>query len=187
MSELETMRRAIQSYANFSTLDLHSSAQIQRDLLAIAGQAHHHRSSLGSDACLVCKRDLRDPVHIREQCPVSPGIRAEDVLPDEPVRELPRIRSKQWAGRCDAVLPDDDLCEDCPPRNYPTDKTRCSSCPRRSSPSARPVMYTRLKDISALLNNLLAEEYLPDHYRATVAVELVSANEALRAADGEAA
>lgn len=23
-----------------------------------------------------------------------------------------------------------DLCSDCPPANYPTDKTRCSDCPR---------------------------------------------------------
>lgn len=24
------------------------------------------------------------------------------------------------------------LCSDCPPENYPTDKTRCLSCPRRT-------------------------------------------------------
>jgi len=23
------------------------------------------------------------------------------------------------------------LCEDCPPEGYPTDKTRCATCPRR--------------------------------------------------------
>lgn len=27
------------------------------------------------------------------------------------------------------------LCEDCPPVGYPTDKTRCTPCPRRSVPS----------------------------------------------------
>ena len=26
-------------------------------------------------------------------------------------------------------------CEDCPPADYPTDKTRCAECPRRTSPS----------------------------------------------------
>ena len=27
-----------------------------------------------------------------------------------------------------------ELCEDCPPSDYPTDKTRCSECPRRAPP-----------------------------------------------------
>lgn len=26
-------------------------------------------------------------------------------------------------------------CSDCPPSNYPTDKTRCAPCPRRSAPT----------------------------------------------------
>ena len=26
----------------------------------------------------------------------------------------------------------DDLCDDCPPVGYPTDKTRCLPCPRRT-------------------------------------------------------
>lgn len=26
----------------------------------------------------------------------------------------------------------DELCEDCPPLGYPTDKTRCLPCPRRT-------------------------------------------------------
>lgn len=30
------------------------------------------------------------------------------------------------------VLPGD-LCEDCPPAGYPTDKTRCLECPRRTT------------------------------------------------------
>jgi len=80
MSELETMRRAIQSYANHAPLDLHRPAQIQRDLLAIAGQAHYHRASIGSDACLVCKRDLRDPVHLRDR-PTSDYSTRMEVLP----------------------------------------------------------------------------------------------------------
>jgi len=29
------------------------------------------------------------------------------------------------------------LCEDCPPQDYPTDKTRCSSCPRRKPAAAQ--------------------------------------------------
>jgi hypothetical protein len=28
--------------------------------------------------------------------------------------------------------PEESLCEDCPPVGYPTDKTRCTPCPRRS-------------------------------------------------------
>jgi hypothetical protein len=28
------------------------------------------------------------------------------------------------------------VCEDCPPRGYPTDKTRCSPCPRRTMTDA---------------------------------------------------
>lgn len=27
-----------------------------------------------------------------------------------------------------------ELCEDCPPVNYPTDATRCGPCPRRTTP-----------------------------------------------------
>jgi hypothetical protein len=29
------------------------------------------------------------------------------------------------------------LCADCPPVGYPTDKTRCTSCPHRESSDAR--------------------------------------------------
>jgi hypothetical protein len=29
------------------------------------------------------------------------------------------------------------LCEDCPPRGYPTDKTRCEPCPRREQPETK--------------------------------------------------
>lgn len=31
------------------------------------------------------------------------------------------------------VLPPETLCSDCPPVGYPTDKTRCSPCPRRNA------------------------------------------------------
>jgi hypothetical protein len=31
------------------------------------------------------------------------------------------------------VTPSDDLCEDCPPIGYPTDRTRCLPCPRRAT------------------------------------------------------
>lgn len=30
-----------------------------------------------------------------------------------------------------ATEPSRELCSDCPPRDYPTDKTRCAECPRR--------------------------------------------------------
>lgn len=33
-----------------------------------------------------------------------------------------------WAS---ATLPSRELCEDCPPVDYPTDETRCLPCPRR--------------------------------------------------------
>lgn len=32
--------------------------------------------------------------------------------------------------------PEPSLCEDCPPVGYPTDKTRCTPCPRRSADEA---------------------------------------------------
>jgi hypothetical protein len=31
-----------------------------------------------------------------------------------------------------------DLCSDCPPAGYPTDKTRCAECPRRSPDTRQP-------------------------------------------------
>ena len=30
-----------------------------------------------------------------------------------------------------------ELCDDCPPLGYPTDKTRCLECPRRTPPEGR--------------------------------------------------
>lgn len=55
---------AIRRYANHQPLDVKSPREIQRELLAIAGDEHVHVAST-SDACLICGRDLRDDVHIR--------------------------------------------------------------------------------------------------------------------------
>ena len=47
----------------------------------------------------------------------------------------------------------DDLCEDCPPVGYPTDKTRCGPCPRRSRPTkAQPAEQAveRLRELRSL-------------------------------------
>lgn len=35
----------------------------------------------------------------------------------------------------DRALTEAELCADCPPTGYPTDKTRCAPCPRRSDKS----------------------------------------------------
>ena len=39
------------------------------------------------------------------------------------------------------------LCSDCPPSDYPTDKTRCWSCPRRAKPMEKPKFTTEPKPI----------------------------------------
>lgn len=36
-----------------------------------------------------------------------------------------------------------ELCGDCPPLNYPTDITRCASCPRRADAVPLPPIFTR--------------------------------------------
>ena len=44
-------------------------------------------------------------------------------------------KAKAEAGQeigAGALARDPDLCSDCPPDEYPTDKTRCSPCPRRN-------------------------------------------------------
>lgn len=46
-----------------------------------------------------------------------------------------------------------DLCSDCPPRGYPTDRTRCSACPRlsigdRVLPAPKPKLDVRPKSWS---------------------------------------
>lgn len=38
-------------------------------------------------------------------------------------------------GLFDETTDADELCEDCPPHDYPTDDTRCSMCPRRANPT----------------------------------------------------
>lgn len=54
---------AIRHYASHATLDLLHPSEIQRDLRAIAGERHMHRKSIGSDACDLCGRDLRNEIH----------------------------------------------------------------------------------------------------------------------------
>ena len=56
---------ALRRYASHAPLDLLSPRELQADLLAIAGNKHMHRASIGSDACWICGRDLRDAVHER--------------------------------------------------------------------------------------------------------------------------
>jgi hypothetical protein len=49
-------------------------------------------------------------------------------------REVPGryvYRGAQRGGLCLPTTASDQLCEDCPPVGYPTDKTRCTECPRR--------------------------------------------------------
>ena len=36
-----------------------------------------------------------------------------------------------------------ELCSDCPPLVYPTDATRCASCPRQANPAPLPPIFTR--------------------------------------------
>lgn len=61
------LKSALLAYAGQAPLDRLSPREIQRDLRAIAGQPHIHRASISSDQCWVCKRDLRDPIHLRKE------------------------------------------------------------------------------------------------------------------------
>lgn len=57
------------------------------------------------------------------------------VMP-EGCAEVADMRPTQQVAREDAPSPvaaGDELCEDCPPVDYPTDKTRCDPCPRRAT------------------------------------------------------
>lgn len=49
------------------------------------------------------------------------------------------------------------LCSDCPPVDYPTDKTRCAPCPRRAQPAAVPEVVVerepKIKGISWFSDN----------------------------------
>jgi len=64
--EQSRLCRAIGHYAHHAPLDLKSASEIQHDLMAICGEKHTHRRSIGSDACDLCGRDLRHEVHLRE-------------------------------------------------------------------------------------------------------------------------
>ena len=61
----EHLNEVIRRYASIQPLGLLSAGQIQQDLLAISGDRHAHRRSIGSDECLLCGRDLREEIHIR--------------------------------------------------------------------------------------------------------------------------
>lgn len=63
---VSTVSAALKRYASHQPLDLKTPREIQQDLLAIAGETHWHRASIGSDECLICGRDLRDSVHRRQ-------------------------------------------------------------------------------------------------------------------------
>ena len=67
-ADYERVTRAVRNYASHQPLDLMTPGDIQRDLLAIAGDKHRHRASIGSDDCLVCGRDLRHEVHLPDEC-----------------------------------------------------------------------------------------------------------------------
>lgn len=41
----------------------------------------------------------------------------------------------------------DELCDDCPPKGYPTDKTRCKTCPRRPDPHADQLARDVVRDM----------------------------------------
>lgn len=58
-----------------------------------------------------------------------------DHIQDENVRRELDAASEAFASRVpwddEPAENADGLCSDCPPANYPTDKTRCDPCPRR--------------------------------------------------------
>lgn len=64
---------------------------------------------------------------------VASAVRAERYIAmsaDEYLGTLnARIKGGDFSGR---VL-DEELCDDCPPRGYPTDDTRCRQCPNGSA------------------------------------------------------
>ncbi len=61
------MERALRRYAGFGSFEGRTLHQIQRDLLAIAGDQHiHDGRMIESDECFLCGRDLRADVHLRE-------------------------------------------------------------------------------------------------------------------------
>lgn len=66
------------------------------------------------------------------------GINMDMAAEDELARvwtKIDVIRAKQAAKPTGSALPignSEQLCGDCPPVGYPTDKTRCTPCPRRT-------------------------------------------------------
>ena len=53
---------------------------------------------------------------------------------------MPTVTSYKWCDDCDKLqmhtleggcICSNDMCEDCPPVGYPTEKTRCLECPRQ--------------------------------------------------------
>jgi len=62
-SDYHRVVEALRTYAAVQPLNLLKPGQIQDDLRAIAGDRHTHRRSIGSDRCLICRRDLCDPIH----------------------------------------------------------------------------------------------------------------------------
>ncbi len=61
------MERALRRYAGFGSFEGRTLGQLQRDLLAIAGDPHiHDGRMIGDDECFLCGRDLRADVHLRE-------------------------------------------------------------------------------------------------------------------------
>ena len=62
-ADYERLLSAIRRYASHQPLDLKTPSEIQADLLAIAGEPHRHKASVGDDSCLLCGRDLRNEIH----------------------------------------------------------------------------------------------------------------------------
>jgi len=61
--DIVLLSAALRRYANCQPLDLKTPQEIQRELLAIAGDKHRHVASIGDDSCNICGRDLRDEIH----------------------------------------------------------------------------------------------------------------------------
>lgn len=73
--------------------------------------------------------------HLRGQ--VEPGTPYGDLIAGRAAayyilaREMEREAAQGRGGLTEAS---EELCDDCPPVSYPTDKTRCTPCPRRTPP-----------------------------------------------------
>ena len=63
--ELIAIKKALTHYANHAPLDLKKLNVIQHDLRAILGEKHIHAAGIGTDACDLCGRDLRNDIHER--------------------------------------------------------------------------------------------------------------------------